>query len=93
MLSLTECTQEAHSLQTGFQNRVPPLWASVDAEPLPPPPEVISFGSHLQNPMSQRFCRNTNGGDHKTQHSLSDHIFDRLSPSQSGKRRGGASDG
>ena len=31
MFSLTECTQEAHSPQAGFQYIVLPLWSTVDA--------------------------------------------------------------
>ena len=31
-VSLTECTQEAHSPQTGFQHIVPSPWSNVDAQ-------------------------------------------------------------
>ena len=32
MFSLTDCTQEAHSSQTGFQQIVVSLWSNVDAQ-------------------------------------------------------------
>ena len=32
MFSLTECTLEAYSPQTGFQHIILPLWSTVDAQ-------------------------------------------------------------